>query len=78
MVEPFEGVAPIYPPAGISPDDLRVSVCYNRLFSTPEQVRAVAVNSCGAQGEPQLIDQDLKLYCPLMTPVRANFVCTPQ
>jgi hypothetical protein len=78
MVAPFEGVPPKVAPPGIGDDDFRVSVCYNKRFSTPEQVRAVAIEACGAQGEPQLIDQDVELFCPLLTPVRANFVCSPQ
>ena len=75
---PFEGVPSLYPPEGVSADSQRVAVCYNKLFTTPEQVRAVAVEACGADSDPQLIGQDVKLDCPVMTPVRAQFICTPE
>jgi hypothetical protein len=78
MVAPFEGVPSVYPPEGIGYDVERVSVCYNKLFTTPEEVHAVAVEACSPNTEPQFIGQDLRLDCPLMTPVRANFVCSPE
>src|SRR5579859_5317905 len=78
MTEPFEGVPSLEPPPGVSADGDRVAVCYNKLFTTPEQVRAVALQACGRDSEPQLISQDIKLDCPVMTPVRAQFLCTPE
>jgi hypothetical protein len=64
--------------AGDVDDTPRVAVCYNKLFSTPEQVRAVAIEACGPKAEPQLVNQDLKLTCPVLTPVRANFRCVTE
>jgi hypothetical protein len=54
----------------------RVGVCYSALFSTPEQVLAVARDSCPVDEPPQLVAQDMWLTCPLLTPVRATFACT--
>jgi hypothetical protein len=78
LTAPFEGVPSLEPPPGISADSQRVAVCYNKRFTTPEQVRAVAVEACGPDSDPQLIGQDVKLDCPVMTPVRAQFLCTPE
>lgn len=75
LVEPFQGV-PRLPEGGDIGD--RIGVCYNKMFSTPEQVRVVAAEACGPDTEPQLIDQDLRLSCPLLTPVRATFQCLPE
>lgn len=78
LVDPFEGVPPTTAPPGIPGDSQRVAVCYNSMFSTPEQVRAIAAEACGPNTEPQLIGQDMKLYCPVLTPVRAHFVCAEE
>jgi hypothetical protein len=78
LTAPFEGVPSLVPPPGVSADSQRVAVCYNKLFTTPEQVRAVAVEACGADSDPQLVGQDLRLDCPVMTPVRAQFLCAPE
>jgi hypothetical protein len=78
LVEPFEAVPPLSPPPGIAADSQRVAVCYNKMFTTPEQVRAVAADACGPSTEPQLIGQDMKLYCPVLTPIRAHFVCAEE
>ena len=78
LVAPFEGVPPLAAPPSIAADSQRVAVCYNKMFSTPEQVRAVAAEACGPNTEPQLIGQDMKLYCPVLTPVRAHFLCAEQ
>jgi hypothetical protein len=77
LVEPFEGV-PRPAPEGVTEAGERVAVCYNKLFASVDQVRAVALEACGPKTVPQLVDQDLRLSCPLLTPVRANFVCAPE
>jgi hypothetical protein len=77
LVEPFETLPSVLE-AGDADDAPRIAVCYNKLFSTPEQVRAVAIEACGPKTEPQLVSQDLKLTCPLLTPARANFRCAEE
>jgi hypothetical protein len=60
----------------IDPSSVPVSVCYNRLSSTPRKVIAIAAQECGPDKPPSLVEQKWDLYsCPLMTPVRATFVC---
>jgi hypothetical protein len=53
----------------------RVGVCYNAMFTTPDEVRAVAEEACTGIGKPQLVEQDMRLACPVLTPVRATFAC---
>ena len=74
QVAPFETIprAPLRGPTQGLP---RIGVCYNALFSTPEEVRATAEEACGSIGRPQLVEQDLRLACPLLTPTRATFMC---
>jgi hypothetical protein len=55
----------------------RVGVCYNAMFTTPDEVRAVAKEACTGIGSPELVEQDMRLACPLLTPVRATFACLP-
>jgi hypothetical protein len=55
----------------------RIGVCYNAMFATPEAVRAVAEEACAGIGAPQLVEQDMRLACPLLTPTRATFACLP-
>jgi hypothetical protein len=55
----------------------RVGVCYNAMFTTPEDVRAVAEEACTGIGSPHLVEQDMRLACPVLTPVRATFACIP-
>ena len=76
LVAPFQGVPRV--PAGVSDVGDRIGVCYNKLFSTPEEVHAVAVDACGPDTTPQLIEQDERLSCPLLTPVRATYQCLPE
>jgi hypothetical protein len=73
---PYEGIARI-PPTGTVEEGPRVAVCYNALFATPEAVRRVAEEACGSETIPKPVGQDMRFNCPLLTPVRANFVCTP-
>jgi hypothetical protein len=76
FVAPFEGIPES--PIGANSIGDRVAVCYNKMFSTPQQVLDIAVKACAPKTEPQLIDQDMRLSCPLMTPVRASFRCVPE
>ena len=60
----------------IDPSSIPVSVCYSRLGSTPQKVIAIAAQECGPDKPPSLVEQKWDLHsCPLMTPVRATFVC---
>lgn len=74
-VVPFETLPQPNVTAPAAADTVYVGVCYNSLFTTPAAVRAVAVNACGFEGTPYLLDQDMRLTCPLLTPVRATFAC---
>jgi hypothetical protein len=56
----------------------RIGVCYNALFSKPEEVREVAKEACLGIGEPRLAEQDQRLACPLLTPTRATFDCVSE
>jgi hypothetical protein len=76
FVAPFEGV-PRKPPGNVIEAGQRIAICYNALFTTPSQVRKQAAEACGESTEPSLAAQDIRGMCPLMTPVRANFVCMP-
>jgi hypothetical protein len=76
LVEPFQGVPRL--PEGSADIGDRIGVCYNKIFSTPEQVRVVAAEACGPDTTPQLLEQDLRLSCPLLTPARATFQCLPE
>src|SRR5437868_5202954 len=73
---PFEGV-PRLAPLGTVEDGPRVAVCYNALFTMPEAVRHVAEEACGSGTIPKPVGQDIRLSCPLLTPVRASFICSP-
>jgi hypothetical protein len=76
MVAPFEGV-PRYADPGVVDAGPRIAVCYNAMFATPEAVRHVAEEACGVDGVPRPVEQDMRLSCPLLTPVRATFICVP-
>jgi hypothetical protein len=56
----------------------RVGVCYSALFSTPQQVLAVARDACPVDQPPQLVAQEMWLTCPLLTPIRATFACADE
>jgi len=77
LVEPFEGI-PRQPTPGTIEAGLRVAVCYNAMFSKPQDVRRIALEACGPNTIPQPARQDIRLSCPLLTPVRAIFVCAPE
>ena len=75
VLPPFETVAPTAKnaPGNAAP---RVSVCYNSLTTTAEQVRAIAAESCGAETKPRPLERDLTLaHCPVLEPLRATFTC---
>jgi hypothetical protein len=48
------------------------------MFATPDAVRHIAEEACGTGSEPRPVEQDMRLSCPLLTPIRATFVCTPE
>jgi hypothetical protein len=76
VLPPFETVTP--PAKGEAADFTRVSVCYNSLTTTADQVRAIAADSCGAETTPRPLERDLTLTnCPLLEPLRATFACRP-
>ena|SRR5438270_3815782 len=77
LVAPFEGVARTATPGTVDAGP-RVAVCYNAMFTTPEAVRRVAGEACGSDTIPQPAEQDVRLSCPLLTPVRATFICKPE
>jgi hypothetical protein len=77
FVAPFEGV-PRLPAGDAVEEGPRVAICYNGLFTTPAQVRKLAEDACGESTTPRLAVQDIRGMCPLATPVRASFVCTPE
>lgn len=62
--------------AGASPANAPVSVCYSRLATAPDQVKAIAAAECDKGETPKLVDQGIDLVaCPLLVPVRATFSC---
>jgi hypothetical protein len=71
---PFD-TAPKSAPLGVNEDFTRVGVCYNRKTATPQQVLDVARGACEPGTTPSLIEQDMELFCPILTPVRATFAC---
>ena len=55
-----------------------VSICYGKLFNTPEEVLEEARLAC-PDGEVTFHDADsFWTPCVLLQPVRANFLCTPR
>jgi hypothetical protein len=73
---PFEAAPPGALPGG--GDGVPVSVCYSRLASTAEAVRAVAAEACHGGGTPRLVGSTWDLAaCPVLTPARAVFACGP-
>lgn len=69
---PFE-TAP--PPAAAGEKGTPVSVCYNGLASTSEQVRSTALEQCsGGTLGPVRTEWDFS-HCPVLVPQRATFTC---
>ena len=74
---PFETAPPSLSPGESSPGK-RVSVCYNKLKTSPEKLQEMAQAQCLGEGVAELLDTDYHLdNCPLMTPGRATFLCKP-
>jgi len=63
------------PPPGVREKFSRVGVCYSSKTATPQQVLDAARATCEPGTTPSLIEQDMWLTCPLLTPVRATFAC---
>ena len=76
-LEPFQG-APRPKPRGAIEAGERIGICYNGLFSTPEKVRAAAADACGPDARAEPLTQDMRLNCPILTPVRATFLCVAE
>jgi hypothetical protein len=77
LVQPFDTAGrPV--PNDVSEEGERVGVCYNAVFTKPERIREIAAETCGPGTTPNLVNQDMRLACPVLTPVRATFVCTPE
>jgi hypothetical protein len=77
QLQPYEFV-PRPPLRGAGAEIPRVGICYNALFADAAAVRTVAEEACAGIGAPQLVEQDMRLACPLLTPVRATFACLPE
>lgn len=73
-LQPFDW-SPEPAPRGPKEDFSRIGVCYNRQTATPEEVYEVARKKCDPGTTPYLIDQDILLVCPLLTPARATYAC---
>src|SRR5579872_88161 len=71
---PFEAT-PKAAPTGVTEDFTRIGVCYNAATSTQREVLAVARAGCDPGTTPHLLERDLDLVCPLLTPVRATYAC---
>lgn len=71
---PFDAT-PMAAPKGVTENFTRIGVCYNRQTTTPDRVVQVARDNCPPDTAPRLVEQDIELTCPLLTPVRATFAC---
>lgn len=52
-----------------------LELCYSSLFSTPEEVRAMAREECGKYGKVAEFRYQEHGVCPLLTPTHAIFAC---
>jgi hypothetical protein len=60
---------------GPAPSTQTHSLCYNRMSTSREQLRALAATTCNG-GTPHYLAQSLDLSaCPLLVPMRLNFAC---
>jgi hypothetical protein len=76
-LDPFATVAQAPRPG--QPAGQRVGICYDRLASSLAEVAAAAQRQCGAGTVARRVDTDwYLLYCPLLLPSHASFVCSPQ
>jgi hypothetical protein len=76
--QPFQTRPQAAPGGSKAEAGTRVGVCYNAMFSTPESVQATAAEACGPDQSPELVGQDMRLACPLLTPTRATYLCKPR
>jgi hypothetical protein len=77
-LEPFS-TYPRQPEADAHDKGPRVAICYEPLVSPAALVLKAAQNECAANTVATRVDTDLLLlYCPLLLPARATFVCTPK
>jgi hypothetical protein len=70
---------PRQPEANAHDKGPRVAICYDPLVTAAAQVRQAAQRECAADSLATHVDTDfLLLYCPLLLPARATFVCAPK
>jgi hypothetical protein len=64
---------------GVSDAGPRVAICYDSFVSTLDEVQKAAQHECAANTAATYSETDWYLvYCPLLLPARATFVCAPQ
>lgn len=74
ILAPFPSATPPAPPGTTG---VPVGICYSRLASSTDDLRALAAQECGSGQMPQLVDTEWNVNnCPLLTPTRAIFICT--
>ena len=57
----------------------RVAICYNTFVSSLDQVQAAAQQECAADTVATYSSTDwYLLYCPLLLPARATYMCAPK
>ena len=57
----------------------RVAICYDTFVSSLDQVQAAAQDECAADTVATYSSTDwYLLYCPLLLPARATYMCTPK
>ena len=57
----------------------RVAICYDTFVSSLDQVQAAAQQECAADTVATYSSTDwYLLYCPLLLPARATYMCTPK
>lgn len=75
---PF-ATAPLAADPGAKDESPRVAICYNPWKTPPEKVQQLAQAECVDTTVARRVDTDYRLdNCPLMTPGRATFACTPK
>ena len=80
LLDPYETI-PLKPPPGGHDNRPRVGVCYDAFAAKPEQLLAVAQESCGKNMTPVREGTDYGIetmqVCPVLLPGRATFICQP-
>jgi hypothetical protein len=57
----------------------RVAICYDTFVSSLDQVQAAAQQECAADTVATYSSTEwYLLYCPLLLPARATYMCTPK